>query len=64
MMDTKVFDKQYVTHYRVTSSELPFCCPPKSGDKNINHPRVFLNFDTENKATCEYCATNYILDYE
>lgn len=62
MLDTNKFKKQYVSYYKVSKSDLPFCCPPEGKKNDINHPKVFLNFDDKNQMACEYCGTDYVLE--
>lgn len=46
----------------VTAEDLPFHCPPKEAQKWNMHPRVFLSFDTQGKASCPYCGASYELE--
>ncbi len=59
-MNENKFDTQHVVYYQVSKDDLPFCCPPKDKKNDLNHPKVFLNFDDKNKATCEYCGAFYV----
>ena len=61
-MNKNDFDKQHVAYYAVAKEDLPFCCPPEAKKNAINHPKVYLSFDENNKAVCEYCGADYILE--
>ncbi|MDC1311718.1 zinc-finger domain-containing protein [Burkholderiales bacterium] len=45
---------------KITRSDLPLYCPPKSAPTWSLHPRVFLNFDGK-QAKCPYCGAHYEL---
>jgi len=45
----------------VNNNELPMSCPT-SEDKTWNlHPKVFLKFNDNGEACCEYCGTKFKL---
>ena len=48
----------------ITKMDLPLSCPLPSASQWNAHPRVFLTLDEENKATCPYCSTVYILQQD
>lgn len=45
----------------VTSNDLPLCCPMPDQAVLTQHPRVYLTFDEDHKATCYYCSAVYEL---
>ena len=47
---------------RVMRTELPFHCPPKDAPKWNMHPKVFLSFSDDGKASCPYCGAKYELE--
>lgn len=48
----------------ITKKDLPLSCPLPSASQWNAHPRVYLTLDAENKATCPYCSTVYILQQD
>jgi len=48
--------------YLVASKDLPFHCPTKEMQKWNMHPKVFLAFDSQGKASCPYCSASYELE--
>ena len=48
----------------ITKQDLPLSCPLPSASQWNAHPRVYLTLDAENKATCPYCSTVYILQQD
>ncbi|HIF35616.1 MAG: zinc-finger domain-containing protein [Candidatus Pseudothioglobus sp.] len=46
----------------VMNTELPFHCPPKDAPKWNMHPKVFLSFSDNGKASCPYCGAKYELE--
>ena len=46
----------------VAEKDLPFHCPPKEAQKWSMHPKVFLSFDEQGKASCPYCGASYELE--
>jgi uncharacterized Zn-finger protein len=44
------------------NTELPFHCPPKDEPKWNMHPKVFLSFSDNGKASCPYCGAKYELE--
>ncbi len=49
------------TQYKVTTQDLPVCCPlPEMAVWN-SHPRVYLPIEETGKASCPYCGAQYIL---
>lgn len=63
-MDSSIddFQQKHVSFSYVSSKDLPAHCPPASTQKWNMHPKVFLKFDTEGKASCPYCGSNYRLN--
>jgi len=45
----------------ISKKDLPIHCPPKDASKWNMHPKVFLSFDEDGKATCPYCGSLYKL---
>jgi len=45
----------------LTAKDLPVYCPSKQSALWAEHPRVYLHLDDENKVTCPYCNTQYLL---
>jgi len=46
----------------VSSNNLPLSCPTNE-DKTWNlHPKVYIKFNVEGQACCQYCGTQYKLD--
>ena len=56
------FDSPNLSYTKVSNKELPFHCPPKDTSKWNMHPKVFLSFSENGKASCPYCGANYQLD--
>ncbi len=54
----KTLDQREV---EITRDQLPLCCPPLDVDVYGLHPRVWLAFGRDGKATCPYCGTDYLL---
>ena len=46
----------------VNKKELPFYCPPKEEENWNMHPKVFLVFDAQGKASCYYCSSKYEIE--
>lgn len=46
---------------KITRSDLPLYCPPKSAPTWSLHPRVFLDF-VGKQAKCPYCGARYELN--
>ena len=46
---------------KVSKSQLPASCPPDNEELWDLHPKVFLKFNSSNKAKCPYCGANYEL---
>ena len=59
-MNAKV--SKYTSFSLVSKNELPIHCPPKDGPKWNMHPKIFLPFDKEGKASCAYCGAIYKLE--
>ncbi|SMN00165.1 hypothetical protein SPONN_119 [uncultured Candidatus Thioglobus sp.] len=55
------FQQKYVIFSRVEAKDLPAHCPPPSAKKWNMHPKVFLKFDSEGRASCPYCGSKYEL---
>ena len=53
------FQQKYVSHTTVKAKNLPFHCPPKDAQKWNMHPKVFIQFNKDNKGSCPYCGANY-----
>jgi len=49
---------------KFNSSVLPLSCPPQNMPLWDMHPKVYLELDEHQKATCPYCSTIYILNNE
>jgi uncharacterized Zn-finger protein len=47
--------------YTVTSADLPLSCPMPGMYLWNSHPRVYLSFDSSNRAKCSYCGAEYTL---
>jgi uncharacterized Zn-finger protein len=45
-------DQKHVSYNVVDESELPFHCPPKNTTSWNMHPKVFVPFDEEGRASC------------
>lgn len=46
----------------VKNKGLPLSCPTDE-DKTWNlHPKVYLQFNDQGKASCQYCGAQYILE--
>ncbi|MEE4246238.1 MAG: zinc-finger domain-containing protein [Kangiellaceae bacterium] len=45
----------------VKKKDLPISCPPQEGELWNMHPRVYLEFDKSNTASCPYCGATYQL---
>ncbi|MBW5291090.1 MAG: hypothetical protein Rsou_0793 [Candidatus Ruthia sp. Asou_11_S2] len=55
------FQKKHVSFSVVEEKNLPFHCPPPEAQKWNMHPKVFLKFDKNGKASCPYCSASYEL---
>jgi uncharacterized Zn-finger protein len=44
---------------KLQPKELPLACPLPTMTLWNMHPRVYLALDSDNKATCPYCSTQY-----
>lgn len=47
--------------YEVTHADLPLSCPMKTMRVWDAHPRVYLPIEETGKATCPYCAAEFVL---
>lgn len=47
--------------YKVTSADLPLCCPMPDMRLWDAHPRVYLPIEELGKIACPYCDAEYIL---
>lgn len=47
--------------YKVTSADLPLCCPMPDMRLWDAHPRVYLPLAELGKVICPYCDAEYIL---
>lgn len=56
------FQQKHVSFSIVEQKDLPFHCPPKESMKWNMHPKVFLSFDANGKASCPYCGAAYELE--
>jgi len=50
------------TPIKVTVSALPVCCPPKDQEHWNQHPRVYLELEKSNRASCPYCGNIFELE--
>lgn len=48
-------------HYKITSKDLPLCCPSEKMRVWDSHPRVFLPIEKTGEADCPYCGAKYTL---
>ena len=46
---------------KVKDSDLPLHCPMPDQTLWNQHPRVFMAFDKEGRASCPYCGNRYQL---
>ncbi len=46
----------------VTKQDLPFHCPTKESSKWNMHPKVFIIFNKQGRASCPYCGASYRLE--
>lgn len=56
--------KQVNIAVKFNSSVLPLSCPPQNMPLWDMHPKVYLELNEHQQATCPYCSTIYILDDE
>ena len=54
-------DQKHISYNVVDESELPFHCPPKNTKSWNMHPKVFVPFNEEGRASCPYCGARYRL---
>lgn len=46
----------------VKASDLPLSCPSSENATWNMHPKVYLKFNGDGEASCQYCGAQYILD--
>ena len=56
----KSANKQKTT--AIKASDLPLSCPPLDVSAWNSHPRIFLEFNAQGEASCQYCGSHYKLD--
>ena len=49
--------------YLVNHNDLPLSCPTNEMILWNAHPKVYLSFGQDGRATCPYCSARYILEY-
>ncbi|MGX5174932.1 zinc-finger domain-containing protein [Aliikangiella sp. IMCC44653] len=49
---------------QVKPSELPVCCPPKSQALWNQHPRVYIELNSQQQGECPYCGNEFVLKAE
>lgn len=49
------------TQYKVTTADLPLCCPMPNMAVWNAHPRVYLPIEETGKEVCPYCGAEYTL---
>ncbi len=55
------YQQKHVSFSTVEAKDLPFHCPPKGAQTWNMHPKVFLQFGEDGKASCPYCSASYEL---
>ena len=51
--------------YKVTSADLPLCCPLPDDRLWDAHPRVYLPIEATGEVVCPYCSAKYVMiDWE
>ena len=59
--DVDDFQQRNVSYNMVEKDDLPACCPPKDAQKWNMHPKVYLQFNEQGHAVCQYCGSKYEL---
>jgi uncharacterized Zn-finger protein len=49
---------------QIKPEQLPLHCPTDAVPLWNQHPKVFLDFDSQGQAKCPYCGAQYHLDGE
>ncbi len=47
--------------YKVTTTDLPLCCPMPNMTLWNSHPRVYLPIEETGQADCPYCSAHFEL---